>query len=150
MSIAHFDGEFRFLSNFYPFQVKMEGMVYPSVEHAYQAAKSLDMVDRRMIAELSTPGKAKRAGRILRIRNDWMNIRIPVMEYLVRQKFGKNSILREKLIETYPEELIEGNDWGDTFWGMVAEYKDKNPMWIGENHLGEILMKIRQECLWDF
>ena len=59
------------------------------------------------------------------------------MTEIVRTKFEQNSDIRQKLIDTYPEELIEGNYWHDTFWGVCEG--------VGENHLGQILMQIRRE-----
>lgn len=142
--ITSFKDEFSFLSNFYPIQVVFEGMSFNSVEYAYQAAKTLDLNVRRAIAMLPTPGQAKRHGQIIGLRNDWSNIRLGVMEFLLRQKFSVNSFLSPILVDTYPEILIEGNNWKDEFWGACL----KNGVWIGENHLGKLLMKIRQEHLW--
>lgn len=144
--ITKFDGDYRFLSNFYPFQVKMQGIVFPSVEHAYQASKTLDMVERRKIAMLPTAGKAKRYGQTLFMVYNFKSYRLDVMEFLLRQKFSTNSILTQELVETHPEELVEGNTWGDQFWGAV--WWEEAQQWEGENKLGRLLMKIRQEHMW--
>lgn len=136
-SIDSFNGEFRFLSNFWPAPTEYEGILYPTSEHAYQAAKTLDKKIRRQIADLATPSSAKKAGRALVLRPDWNSVKLLVMEACVRDKFTRNPDLAQKLLATGDAHLIEGNTWGDTFWG-VCDSK-------GENHLGIILMKIREE-----
>ncbi len=137
--IDSFDGKFRFLSNFYRLSVPLryEGVSFPTVEHAYQAAKTLNIADREAIARLDTPGAAKRYGRILKpLRPNWDNIRIEIMYTLLTEKF-KDPFLRSCLLATGTEELVEGNDWRDRFWGVYAGE--------GENHLGQLLMRIRAE-----
>jgi ribA/ribD-fused uncharacterized protein len=132
--INSFTGKYRFLSNFWPVQVTLDGMVYPSVEHAYQAAKTDSYLLRIVIREAPTAGEAKRAGRELTVRKDWDNIKLYRMEGLIYQKFQYED-LREKLLSTGDQELIEGNTWGDTFWGQCKGQ--------GHNYLGKILMKVR-------
>src|SRR5277367_6476360 len=85
--INSFQGDYRFLSNFYPATVEFEGLTYPDVEHAYQSAKTLDMTERRRIASLPTPAEAKKAGEALRYRDDWPQIKYQVMLTCVRDKF---------------------------------------------------------------
>jgi len=131
---ASFRGERFFLSNFYPAPVTMYGKVYPSVEYAYVAAKTLDPKEREYIRNLSSPGVAKRYGRKLKVREDWEQIKLEVMETLVRRKF-ENPALGAMLLATGDEELVEVNYWYDTFWGTCNGK--------GENHLGKILMKVR-------
>ena len=135
--IESFQGEYRFLSNFWPAEVVFEGIKYPSVEHAYQSAKTLDRSERQKIAAIADPGEAKRAGRALTYRADWEAVKFDVMEQCVRYKFTHHADLRTKLLATGDAELIEGNDWGDRVWGV---YQGQ-----GENRLGKILMKIRAE-----
>lgn len=150
--IASFQGEYRFLSNFYPCSVVLDGVDYPSVEHAFQAAKAriddvlvhfdphlgpLTKPVRMVIRSASTPGQAKRLGRKIKLRPGWEDMRLEVMEGLVRQKFTNDWCLAERLLKTGDAELIEGNWWGDTFWG-VCQGK-------GENNLGKILMRVREE-----
>jgi len=134
--ISSLDGRNRVLSNFWPSQVEFEGTVFPSVENAYQAAKSLDPSFRKGFLDL-TPGKAKRQGRKLKdIRPDWDSVKLQVMEDLLRKKFS-NRLERLFLIATGDQHIQEGNTWGDKFWGVFAGE--------GENHLGRLLMKIRGE-----
>lgn len=131
--ISEFQGDFRFLSNFWPCVIEFEGIKFSSVEHAYQAAKTLDIKERKRIAKLLTPGKAKRAGKELMLRPDWEEIKLSIMRELLIKKFSHRELMfRLKLTEG---ELIEGNNWGDTFWGICRGQ--------GENHLGKLLMEIR-------
>lgn len=136
-----FDGKYRFLSNFYPALVWVDSTQYPTVEHAFQAAKTISFHHRMDIALADTPGKAKRLGRKVPLREDWEEVKSDVMEDLVRQKF-QDPTLKKELLATGDEELVEGNTWNDCVWGMT---KDAQGTWVGENRLGKILMKIRQE-----
>ena len=135
--IAEFQGEYRFLSNFWPAEVVYEGITYPTAEHAYQAAKTLDIEQRKKISALPTPAEAKTAGRALKLRDDWETAKFTVMEDVVRYKFTHHAELRAKLLATGDLLLEEGNTWGDRVWGV---YQGQ-----GENRLGKILMKIRQD-----
>lgn len=135
--IGEFQGEYRFLSNFWPAPCEFEGVRYPSSEHAYQAAKTLDTVERSRIAALSTPSEAKKAGRALALRADWETVKFDVMRACVRSKFALNPDLAEKLLATGDALLEEGNTWGDRTWGVVDG--------VGENRLGRILMDVRGE-----
>ena len=132
--INSFSGEFDFLSNFHPSEVVWMGVRYPTVEHAYQAAKSRDEVVRRSFVYLATPGIAKREGRKVEIRDDWEEIKVNVMRSLLIQKFNSHELF-EKLKATAPHDLIEGNWWNDTFWGVCRG--------VGKNWLGKLLMEIR-------
>lgn len=135
--INQFQGHYRFLSNFWPAEVVFEGHTYPSVEHAYVAAKTLSHTERFTFMDPAIrPGDVKRMGRKLHLREDWEEVKLGIMEDLVRQKFSK-SPLKEMLLMTGDQELIEGNTWGDTFWGVCRGK--------GQNHLGKILMKVRGE-----
>jgi ribA/ribD-fused uncharacterized protein len=138
--ISGFFGEYRFLSNFYPCTVEYERIVYPSSEHAYQAAKTVSRDEKRAIAALQTAGQAKKYGQGIRVyfRPDWDSVKVSVMEAILRVKF-KAPELAERLVATGQRPLIEDNRWGDSFWGV---YKG-----LGENNLGRTLMKIREELL---
>lgn len=136
MAIDRFNGKYRFLSNFYPCAVKLDGVLYPSVEHAYQAAKCASLEDRQKILSCKTPGEAKRLVRTLKSNGDIAIVKLVVMNSLLKQKFNKEPF-RTWLLATGNEELIEGNTWGDVFWG-VCDGK-------GENNLGRLLMRIREE-----
>lgn len=138
-SITEFKGGYRFLSNFYPCVIKgVGGMVFNSVEHGFQAAKTLDVDSQVKIWQAATPGDAKRLGRRVTLRQDWELIKLAVMLDLVRQKFAEPT-LRRQLLATLDAELVEGNWWNDTFWGVCRGK--------GENHLGKILMQVRYEIV---
>lgn len=134
--IDSFKNEYRFLSNFHLVEIEQEGIVYPSSEHAYMAMKTTDENLRKEISKLETPREAKKFGRKLILRNNWNDLRIPYMEEILKKKFS-NPELKEKLKATGNQELVEGNTWGDVFWGVCNG--------IGQNNLGKILMKIRDE-----
>lgn len=135
--IDSFRGEWTRLSNYSLCSVWFEGHIYNSVEHAYQAAKTLNDNERREIRYKATPNQAKQAGRKCTIRPDWDNVKVEIMESLLREKFSQ---LPEKnvLLSTGDHILIEGNWWGDRFWGQ-------DPVGNGQNWLGHLLMKIREE-----
>lgn len=134
--IESFNGNYRFLSNFAPCKVEYDGCIYPSTEHAYQAAKTLSATARKQLRDCESPSKAKKLGRKVVLRPDWENIKFDVMEELLRKKFNQPDFKRA-LLATGDAELVEGNTWGDTVWGVC---KGK-----GSNHLGKLLMKIRTE-----
>lgn len=133
--INSFRDEYFFLSNFYPVEIKLDGIVYPNAESAFQAQKTLDVEERRKFSMLKNPVQAKRLGRKVKLRDDWEEVKLDIMSEIVSQKFLQHPHLIEMLLQTGDEELVEGNKWGDRFWGVC---KGK-----GENHLGKILMKIR-------
>ena len=133
-----FDGPYEFLSNFASSPLSIQGITYPTVEHAFAAFKTRDVAMRQTIANAPTAGKAKRLGRAVQLRPDWDTLRLEVMTKLVRLKF-KEPALRALLLATGDEKLVEGNSWNDRFWGVDARSG------IGENHLGQILERIRTE-----
>lgn len=134
MAITEFQGDHRWLSNFWPCVVSFDGVNYPSVEHAYQASKTFDLEERAEVLRCATPGQAKRYGRRVTIRGDFGNWKLSIMELLLAQKF-EDAHLRQKLIDTGSVEIIECNNWGDTYWGVCNS--------VGENHLGKLLMGLR-------
>lgn len=136
--INNFRGENAFLSNFTPCQIVYEGVVYPTVEHAFQGAKCKHPEDKAKIAMLAIPALAKKAGRRVDMRVDWNEIKVRVMKELLTLKFADPE-LRKALLKTGNAVLIEGNTWNDTFWG-VCDGK-------GENYLGRLLMEVRKDIL---
>lgn len=135
--IDSFSGKYSFLSNFAPVPVELDGVTYPSVEAAYQAAKTIDDYER-MPFTLMGPSAAKRAGRKVTMRADWPDIKLGVMRSLCRQKFNQEPY-RSQLLATGNQDLVEGNYWGDTYWGVCRG--------LGTNHLGRILVGIRAELV---
>lgn len=144
--ITSFSGPYHCLSNFYPLKefVYFANEEYPTVEHAFQAAKTFDKNTRKAIQNASSPTEAKRLGRDCSLRSNWDSLKIGIMFDLIYQKFDYDSNLRKILIDTKSTILIEGNTWGDTFWGKVKQ----GNVWHGQNWLGVILMQIRRE-LWE-
>jgi len=137
--IIAFKDAHRFLSNFYPCVILLEGITYPTAEHAYQAQKTTIEMQRELIAKMISPGKAKRAGRHLPLRSGWDSMKLEVMEQILCKKFT-HADLMDRLQATGNAELIEGNTWNDTFWGMCRVNG------LGQNHLGKLLMKIRKDA----
>jgi ribA/ribD-fused uncharacterized protein len=136
MIIDKFDDEYEFLSNFHLCKIAYDGHVYDSSEHAFQAAKTISVSERRQIRLSSSPGKAKRMGKEVTLRPDWEFIKLNTMLLILRIKFADPE-LRSKLLATGNVMLIERNTWGDQFWGQSRGK--------GENWLGKLLMRIRDE-----
>lgn len=134
--VGPFDGEFAWLSNFFPCKLEFEGLTFDNSEAAFQAAKCLNPIERTKFVGLAA-GKSKRLGKKVELRPDWNDIRIDVMREVLRAKFGQNKDLAEKLVATGDAELIEFNNWRDSFWG-VCNGK-------GQNNLGKLLMQVRKE-----
>jgi ribA/ribD-fused uncharacterized protein len=133
MDILEFQGKYRWLSNFWPTQVVLDGQIFPSVENAYQAAKTNPL--QRAQFRYCTAWQAKRLGRTVEIRADWEQEKVPTMRALLAQKFSQGSELGEKLKETGDCQIIEGNYWGDVFWGVCKGR--------GQNWLGKLIMEQR-------
>ena len=137
-----FDGEFAFLSNFHPSMITVDGIEFPTVEHLFQAAKTVSLVEREKIAAALTPGQAKRLGRNVILCDNWEEIKDDVMLNALRLKFD-NVFLRSLLLNTENEELVEGNTWHDNYWGNCTCDRCKNIE--GNNKLGKLLMQVREE-----
>lgn len=140
MDILRFTGEYDWLSNFYPAEFVWDRIVWPSSEHAYQAAKTTDRNIRLSISHLSNAKEAKRIGKTIELRSDWNNVRIQVMKEIVREKFRQNPELMKKLVDTGVCHLEEGNNHHDCFWGVCPPGSEN-----GMNHLGQVLMELREE-----
>jgi ribA/ribD-fused uncharacterized protein len=136
--IRRFDGEHAFLSNFHPSPIMTPtGLAFPTAEHLYQALKTNDLAWFERIRLASTPGMAKHFGRAAPRVNGWDEMKVRVMRGVLRAKFTQNVDLLQKLLATGDAGLIEGNTWGDRFWGVCRGE--------GENHLGKLLMELREE-----
>ena len=144
--IGPFRDRWRFLSNFWYAEVEYEGITYPSVEHAYQAAKTLDKEWREIIRRASKPGDAKRLGKALKenglIRQDWQQVSLKIMTELVARKFIKHRELGMVLKGTGNEEIVEINNWHDNFYGSCTCARCAKE--VKHNHLGRILMEVRK------
>lgn len=139
--INDFRGKYRWLSNFHLCDIEFEGIIYPSTEHAYQAAKTLDIEERKSFLGL-TCKEAKKKGMQVKLRDNWDNIKFDIMYQLNKQKYYKYKELAHLLLDTKDEELVEQNTWNDTFYGVCNG--------IGQNNLGKILMNIRTELQIDY
>ena len=142
-AITSFRRPFAFLSNFSKSPIEFEGVIYPSLEHAYQAAKTLDAGWRARVQATGRPDWAKRmpSRRAFPWREGWDDIKDSIMLELLRKKFSDPKRARQ-LLSTGCRQLIEGNIWGDRYWGMC---QDDEGQWKGQNRLGEFLMQIRRE-----
>jgi ribA/ribD-fused uncharacterized protein len=138
--IKGFTGRHAYLSNFHYGEknIVFDDCEYRTVEHAYRAAKTLDKDVRTQIRFARTPGQAKKLGKHVQLRPDWEKMKLMIMYGLVLQKF-QDPVLRSLLLGTDDALLQEGNWWHDTFWGVNIHTG------VGENHLGKILMRVRDE-----
>lgn len=123
-----------FLCNFHGVDIVMDGHSFKNGESAFQAQKCLSRVGE--FAEVS-PDDAKKLGRQVRLRSDWETVKDQVMYDVVYAKFTGNDRLKKKLLDTGDAYLVEGNWWKDRYWGVYRG--------VGENRLGEILMRVRDE-----
>lgn len=131
--IWEFRGNYRWLSNFWPAEVILDGWIFQSVENAYQAAKTHP--SQRGPFRVCTAAQAKRLGRAVEMRPEWEQEKVPTMRALIAQKFSPDSELGERLKATGDCYIVEGNHWGDTFWGVCRGR--------GENWLGRLIMERR-------
>ena len=136
--VERFREEYDFLSNFYAAPVEYGGLMYQNAEAAFQAQKCLDPAEREQFCELPA-NKAKRLGRQVELRSGWEEIKTELMLEIVRAKFTQNPVLAARLLATEARKLVEGNTWKDVFWGVDLRTGE------GENHLGQILMQVREE-----
>lgn len=139
-AISQFRGEFRFLSNFYPATVVMDGFRFTDTEAAFQSQKE---PEKAHMFEGLDPAASKALGRKVNIRSDWDEVKDDVMRRVVRLKFEQNTDLRKRLIDTGDAVLIEGDNWHDNYWGAcTCEGCERKK---GKNMLGNILMELRSE-----
>ncbi len=132
--INKFRGKYLFLSNMYECPIVYRGLKYRCAEAAFQSAKTLDTEEQKRFTAMDGP-TAKKYGYKVKLRDDWKAMKFDVMVEVVEAKFQQNPALLQKLIATGQEELVEGNTWGDTYWGRCNGY--------GQNNLGKILMELR-------
>ena len=143
--IDRFDGEHAFLSNFFegPLPVVLKGREFRTAEHAYQACKTADPTEQATIQAAETPGQAKRLGSQASLRPGWDDMKVRVMTSIIQAKFAPTTELAHKLMLTGGQQLVEGNTWGDRFWGCEIEPAGGPGTWVGRNELGRILMEHR-------
>lgn len=143
--ISSFSGPYSWLSNFHIYPIVVDGQEWKTVEHYFQAAKTLDIHRREEIRNLATPREAKALGRASEKRPDWDLARIPFMWAALESKFGEKSPLRRKLVDTGDTKLIEGNTWHDNDWGICSCPKCQREVRDARNLLGRLLMTLRDE-----
>ena len=137
-TINSFKGAYDFLSNRYPCRVLWEGREYRSAEAAFQASKCKDEKERKIFAGCSTD-KTILKGKDMKPYPGWAEAQLSIMESILQAKFEQNPTLMQKLAETGNRILLNGNNKQETFWGIDLY------SWIGENHLGRIIMNIREK-----
>ena len=136
--ITSFSGANYFLSNFYP----VPAWGGRTVEHYFQAAKSLDTEEQAKVLAAASPSEAKKLGSkggVVTLREDWETVKFQVMSDYVALKF-KDVALAHRLRATGTAFLLEGNTWNDKEWGAVLDSKG---VWQGKNYLGVILTSVR-------
>ncbi len=135
--IEQFRDEYRWLSNFYPCELRFRGKRYPSVEYAYLSAKSDDKEWKSLCANpKEKQSKIKKKSQYLELVPNWDEIKMDVMRECLELKFSQEPF-RSWLIETGDLHLQEGNTWGDKFWGVDLETGE------GDNNLGKLIMEVR-------
>ena len=132
--IDGFNGDYFFLSNYYPCQVTYSDLTYRNSEAAFHAQKDLNR--SREFTDLN-PAEAKKLGRSVHLRPDWEQVKDQIMRDILYSKFSQNKELKEKLLQTKDALLIEDNFWHDTYWGVCNGE--------GENKLGQLLMQVREQ-----
>ncbi len=151
--IDFFDGTAHdFLSNFHVAKpIAYDGQLWKTTEHAFQAMKTLSHAHRKRVRLAKGPGAAKGLGQRLAFERygvamvpDWESAKYRVMLDLLRIKF-RQPTMRTLLLSTGTAELIEGNTWGDTCWGVEYYPRQNGRLGVGENHLGRQLMRVRGE-----
>jgi len=126
----------KIFSNFIDSPILMDGIRYPTVEHAYQAHKCSTIEERKQIAALPNAGKAKRAGRKVKVREDWEQVKYAIMCECLLHKFRIKEFKIE-LLRTNNKPIIEdASVWDDKIWGTGRDG-------TGQNLLGKALMKVR-------
>jgi len=133
--IDEFKGQHRFLSNFFESSVIYEGILYRNSEAAYQAQKCIKDEYKLNFTKLNAKD-SKILGSQVKLREDWDEVKDEIMYEIVLQKF-RSTAMYSLLKSTGEQELVEGNSWGDTYWGVCKGE--------GKNKLGKILMRVRTE-----
>ena len=136
--IKEFKNQYFFLSNFYECPIYYNKLVFCNAEAAFQAQKVIDEKEQYKFINLNA-SQARKLGKTIVLRKDWEEVKDNIMYEIVKRKFTVNKELKQKLIDTKDEELVEGNWWHDTYWGVDSKTG------IGKNKLGKILMKVREE-----
>jgi N-glycosidase YbiA len=129
-------GEF---SNFAHFPIQLDGKIWPTSEHYFQAQKFTDVAYREKIRKAGTPMIAARLGRdrSRKLRRDWESAKVGVMRIVVKAKFTQHPELTALLLSTGDAKIVEHTE-NDDYWGDGGDGS-------GKNMLGRILMQLREE-----
>lgn len=134
------DGWYVF-DNFAPFQIEWRGKLYPTSEHAYQAAHFFDTSPEtaEVVRMTRSPRQASDTANAHKELDDpdWSTKKLLTMEEICRVKLEQHELVRETLMKSGELQIVEMNE-SDSFWGWGADH-------AGENHLGKIWMKLRCE-----
>ena len=136
--IKEFKNEYSWLSNFHLCKIMFDGMVYNSVEHAYVSAKNDDYFWKKQCQDIVKPYEVKKFGQNAKLIPDWDKKKLGIMRRCIEQKFNQEP-LKTLLLSTGDEEIQEGNNWHDTYWGVDLKTGK------GENHLGKLIMEKRDK-----
>jgi ribA/ribD-fused uncharacterized protein len=155
--ITEFRRQYRFLSSFYdqaPFTwTDWTGQLWqaPTREHAFQASKTVNEKAIHWVMTAPSAGEAKTRGRQVPLVAGWDTISRSVMLRLAVGQYQLYPELCALLAATAPAILIEGNSWGDYFWGAIPDSAlgQMIPRWAdgtlaGHNWLGRVLMMARE------
>ena len=137
--IMQFRGRYYFLSNFYPHKFVYGDVEYYNSEAAFQAQKCINEAEKLALSNMESPMEAKKYGKTVALREDWEEVKNDIMYSVLMAKFSSDEELKRKLLRTGEEELVEGNTWGDSYWGYDLEKNE------GKNILGKILMLVRKD-----
>lgn len=128
-------GEF---SNFAAYPIKVNGTVWATSEHYFQAMKFTAVKDQRTVRLAKTPMEAAKKGRDRKrkLKRNWESIKDNVMREAVLQKFSQHKDLKALLLATGEAKLVEHTE-NDVYWGDGGDGS-------GKNKLGQILMDVRE------
>ena len=137
--IFFYEHEFYVFSNFSSFSIEYKGVRYMTSEHAYQAAKFSDIELAEKIKAALSAHDAFSLAREHKAdeRPDWQEIKVDVMEEILRAKLAQHPYVMKKLLQSGTKEIVE-DSWRDDFWGW-------GPNKDGQNQLGKLWMKIRKD-----
>ena len=131
-------GNYGKFSNFAPYPIVLDGLTWPTSEHYFQAQKIDDEAYQKKILKEPSPMKAAKFAREINvIKSNWDEIRDNIMYKAVLAKFTQHPELKELLLSTNDSILIEHTQ-NDSYWGDGGDGS-------GENMLGKILMRVRDE-----
>lgn len=139
VNIPYYETSNFVFSNFSAHQVNYKGISYPTVEHAFHAQKFEDKNLQNQIRDCGSPLEAWSLARELKPqrRSDWNDVKVAILTELVREKISQHQEVKDALLATGKDEIIEVNP-NDDFWGSGV---DGN----GQNQTGKLLMLIRSE-----